>query len=189
MMSMALWKKMLLKSDKFQFSPGEFYFRACALRICDNAKDCTSRSVRLFFLSSILKCCFLWQSYRCEFGHHKENFVCMSTCQSEVQFLMLIVMCCEVPSTQTQDNKEIALILLVSEDTWWTFGRGIAAKGLFCGWCFLPRYCYFSFVLIVLNVTVSLICEICDRNTCSESCTWHFASKFSLACARLRVNS
>ena len=46
---------------------------------------------------------------------------------------MLIVMCCEVPSTQTQDNKEIALILLVSEDTWWTFGRGIAAKGLFCG--------------------------------------------------------
>ena len=49
MMSMALWKKMLLKSDQFWFSPGEFYFRACALWICDNAKDCTSRSVRRFF--------------------------------------------------------------------------------------------------------------------------------------------
>ena len=49
MMSMALWKKMLLKSDQFRFSPGEFYFRACALQICDNAKDCTSRSVRRFF--------------------------------------------------------------------------------------------------------------------------------------------
>ena len=29
---------------------------------------------------------------RCEFGHHKENFVYLSTCQSEVRFLMLVVM-------------------------------------------------------------------------------------------------
>ena len=49
MMSMALWKKMLLKSDQFRFSHSEFYFRACALQVCDNAKDCTSR--RFFFFS------------------------------------------------------------------------------------------------------------------------------------------
>ena len=45
---------MLLKSDQFRFSPGEFYFQACALQICDNAKDCTSRSVRGFFSLTIL---------------------------------------------------------------------------------------------------------------------------------------
>ena len=69
--------------QEFQFSPSEFYFWAHALRICDNAKDCTSRSVRHFlFLSSVLKSCFLWQCYWCELGCHKENFVNVSACQS-----------------------------------------------------------------------------------------------------------
>ena len=42
-------ENVIKKQQKFQFSPGEFYVRACALQICDNAKDCTSRSVRRFF--------------------------------------------------------------------------------------------------------------------------------------------
>ena len=47
------------KRQEFRFSPGECYFRARALWICDNAKDCTSRSFMHFFSSSILKSCFL----------------------------------------------------------------------------------------------------------------------------------
>ena len=42
-------ENVIKKRQKFQFSPGEFYVRACALRICDNAKDCTLRSARRFF--------------------------------------------------------------------------------------------------------------------------------------------
>ena len=79
------------RSDR-NFDSAPVNFRARALRICDIAKDCTSRSLCIFFSSSILKSCFLWQCYRCEFGHHKESFVYVSTCQSEVRFLMLIVM-------------------------------------------------------------------------------------------------
>ena len=37
------------KRQEFRFSPGECYFRARALQICDNAKDCTSRSFMHFF--------------------------------------------------------------------------------------------------------------------------------------------
>ena len=106
MMSMALWKKMLLKSDQFQFSPSEFYFRACGLRICDKAKDCTSRSVRPFFflkfnpavlLSLTILLMWIWSS--------QGNF-CLRE-HVPIGGLIFDVDCrerCEVPSTQTQDN-------------------------------------------------------------------------------------
>ena len=42
-------ENVIKKQQKFQFSPGEFYVPACALQICDNAKDGTLRSVRRFF--------------------------------------------------------------------------------------------------------------------------------------------
>ena len=105
------------KRQEFRFSPGECYFRSCALRICDNAKDCTSRSfMHFFFSSSILKSCFLWQCHRCEFGHHKESFVYVSTCQSEVR-----LSCCEVPSTQSQDNfvSDVSFHIIVTLAWFW----------------------------------------------------------------------
>ena len=39
------------KRQEFRFSPGECYFRARALQICGNAKDCTSRSFVHFFFN------------------------------------------------------------------------------------------------------------------------------------------
>ena len=41
---------------------------------------------------SFLKSRFLWQCHRCEFGHHKGNFIYKSTCRLEVWLLMSTVM-------------------------------------------------------------------------------------------------
>ena len=149
MMLMALWKKMLLKSNQFRFSPGEFYFRTCALQICDNAKDFTSRSIRrfFFFYSSILKCCFRWQSYWCEFGHHKEILFTWERANRRFDFWCWLS-CCEVPSTQTQDN-------FVSD----VFFRIIVSLALFwlCKTWLLPRFVKYVIEIYVATVALGVL--------------------------------
>ena len=60
--------------------------RACALPICGNVVDCTSRS----FHSFLTKC------YWCKFGHHKENFIYESKC-CRIKFdIWCPLSCCEI---------------------------------------------------------------------------------------------
>ena len=67
--------------------------------------------------------------------------------------------CSEVPSTQTQDNfvSDIFFRIIVTLAWFWSCKTWLFAR----------------FVKYVIEI-----------QSCSESCTWRFASKFSLACAR-----
>ena len=150
MMSMALWKKMLLKSDQFRFSPGEFYFRTCALQICDNAKDCTSRSVRRFFF--FLK----GQSWSVAFADNlidanlvitRKILFTLARANRRFDFWCWLS-CCEVPSTQTQDN-------FVSD----VFFRIIVSLALFwlCKTWLLPRFVKYVIEIYVAKVALGVL--------------------------------
>ena len=149
MMSMALWNKMLLKSDQFRFSPSEFYFRACALQICDNAKDCTSRSVRrfLFFfkfnpevlLSLTILSMRIWSS---------QGKFCLREHVPIGGLIWCWLSCCEVPSTQTQDN-------FVSD----VFFRIIVTLALFwlCKTWLFPRFVKYVIEIYVAKVALGVL--------------------------------
>ena len=151
MMSMALWKKMLLKSDQFRFSPGEFYFRTCALQICDNAKDCTSRSVRHFFFFF-----FKVQSWSVAFADNLIDVnlvitrkILFTWARANQRFdFWCWLSCCEVPSTQPQDN-------FVSD----VFFRSIVSLALFwlCKTWLLPRFVKYVIEIYVAKVALGVL--------------------------------
>ena len=114
---MALWKKMLLKSDRnFDSALVNVIFEHVPCGFVITQRIVPQDLLCIFFSSSILKSCFLWQCHQCELGHHKESFVYVSTCQSEVR-----LSCCEVPSTQTQDNfvSDVSFHIIVTLAWFW----------------------------------------------------------------------
>ena len=152
MMSIALWKKMLLKSNQFRFSPGEFYFRTCALQICDNTKDCTSRSVRRFFFFFFLK----FKSWSVALADNliDANLVItrkilFTWARANRRFdFWCWLSCCEVPSTQPQDN-------FVSD----VFFRNIVSLALFwlCKTWLLPRFVKYVIEIYVAKVALGVL--------------------------------
>ena len=86
---------MLLKSERnFNSAPVNFIFEHMPCRFVLTQRIVPQGLLGIFFFKFypevLLSMTML--SMRINFGHHKENFVYVSMCQSEVRFLMLIVM-------------------------------------------------------------------------------------------------
>ena len=110
-------RKMLLKSDRnFDSALVNVIFEHVPCGFVITQRIVPQDLLCIFLSSSILKSCFLWQCHQCELGHHKESFVYVSTCRSEVR-----LSCCEVPWTQTQDNfvSDVSFHIIVTLAWFW----------------------------------------------------------------------
>ena len=88
------------KRQEFRFSPGECYFRAHALWICDNVKDSTSRSFMHFFFQVLA---FYDNVIDANLVINRKVLLTWACANRRFDFWCWLS-CCEVPSTQTQDN-------------------------------------------------------------------------------------